>query len=59
MATEYNLNVLYNNSEIAILLKKFVRNRDEIISRKLTNFKRLQTADREKNCLVETEEIKA
>ena len=57
VATEYNLNVLCNNSEIAILLKKVVRDRDEIISRKATSFKKLQTADREESCLVETEEI--
>ena len=57
VATEYNLNVLYNNSEIAILLKKVVRERDEIISRKLTSLKKLQTADREESSLFETEEI--
>ena len=57
MATEYNLNVLYNNSEIEILLKKVVRDRDELISRELPTLKKLQSADREESCLVETEEI--
>ena len=33
-ATEYNLNVLYNNNEISILLKKLVRERDALAAQK-------------------------
>ena len=33
-ATEYNLNVLYNNNEIALLLKKLVRERDALAAKK-------------------------
>ena len=53
MATEYNLNVLYNNSD-----RNSKSAKDELISRKLATFKKLQSADREESCLVETEEIK-
>ena len=33
-ATEYNLNLLYNNNEISILLKKLVRERDALAAQK-------------------------
>ena len=43
-ATEYNLNVLYNNNEISLLLQKLVRDRDAFVAKKKERSRKLRAS---------------
>ena len=49
LALEHNLNVLYDNTEIKILLDKIVRERDELAAKKRERRRRTKQANEEQN----------
>eukprot|EP00794_Sanderia_malayensis_P002192 gene2192-2495_t len=56
-ATEYNLNVLYNNNEIALLLQKLVQERDAVVARKNEKRARLLRAIQQRESNQESQDF--
>eukprot|EP00794_Sanderia_malayensis_P013445 gene13445-14827_t len=56
-ATEYNLNVLYNNNEIALLLQKLVQERDAVVAQKNEKRARLLRAIQQRESNQESQDF--
>ena len=57
LALEHNLNVLYNNSQIQLLLEKRIRDRDEMAAKKKERRPKLKRANEEQNQAKENERM--